>query len=244
MIQSTREVLICQRTDCRRGVYIVLPSVDEQSSRWYCYAGHEQAIDQLAYASLSQVDTSAPSDARHWSTYPTLDHSFVAIEDFCMQEGFDQDELDESDWRAIGSHKPDWMNTRPCQDEPEAWRTHHESYESYHVYIGNRAFFFWIRNDVDVDAAYPSVPYFWQEDDGECRNADILIVRDGLGQILHWMESTRPGNLQARLSSASVILRGDPLADRVEVHRNTFNPTCLYTDKPLAVVTRDDLGLG
>jgi len=182
-----------------------------------------------------------PVDACHWSVYPTLDRSFIAIEVFCLQEGFGQEELDESDWRTIGGHSPDWMDTHPCQEEPEAWHTHRASYETYHVYIGNRAFFFWIRNDVDVDAAYASIPYFWQEDDGERRNADILIVKDGFGQIMQRMESTRPGNLQARLSSAYVILRGDPLADRVEVHRNTFDLASPYMGKPLAVVTRDDL---
>lgn len=243
-MQDTREVLVCQRTDCRRGVYIILPPVDGQlsyTSRWYCYAGHEQALDQLTYAPLETIDTSTPPDARHWSAYSTLDRSFTAIEDFCMQEGFGQDELNESDWRKTHNQRPDWMSTHPCQEEPEAWRTHNASYETYHVFIGGRAFFFWIRNDVDIDAAYASTPYFWQEDDGESRNADILIIKDGLGQIMHRMESTRPGTLQARLSSAYVILRGDPLVDRVEVHRNAFDPTYPYTDKPLAVVTRDDL---
>lgn len=241
MIQNTRDVLVCQRSDCQRSVYIALEGQSSYTSRWYCYAGHEQALDQLTYAPPEAIDTSVPFDACHWSAYPTLDRSFVAIEDFCLQVGFDQEELDGSDWRTIGSQRPDWMNTHPCQKEPEAWRTYRASYETYHVYIGNRAFFFWIRNDVDVDAVYASVPYFWQEDDGECRNADIFIVKDGLGQILHRMESTRPGTLQARLSSAYVILRGDRSVDRVEVHRNAFDPTYPYADKPLAVVTRDDL---
>jgi hypothetical protein len=239
------EVLICQREACHRGVYLCLPAAGRSSftSYWYCYAGHEQDPNQLAYAPLSQVDTSTPDDARHWSEYPTLNRSFVAIEDLCLQAGFDQDELDTSDWRIVTcDYRPNWMDTHPCQEEPEAWRTHHEHYETYHVYIGGRAFFFWIRNDVDVDAAYASVPYFWQEDnEGERRNTDIFIIRNGQGQILHRMASTHPGAIQERLASAYAILRGNPLYDRVEVHKNTFDPTNTYTGKPLAVVTRDDL---
>jgi hypothetical protein len=247
---SLQQALICQHNDCRRGVYIHLPPRGQSSycSYWYCYAGHEQDPNQLTYAQLNQIDVSVPDDAKHWSEHPTLHFAFAALQDFCLQIGFDQDELDESDWRVFsGDRQPSWMSTGPCHEEPEAWREHREKYETYHVFIGGRAFFFWIRNDVNIDTAAYATEfslrdlYFWQEDDGERRNTDIFIVRDGARRILHRIESTRPGALQARLSSAYAILRSDPLSDRIEIHENTFDPVSLYEGKPLAAITRDDL---
>src|SRR5262249_27365474 len=146
-----QRVLICR--ECGRGVYI---TTQEEFPAWLCYNGHQQL--KLSYANSDEVDRTIPVHAHHWSEYPLLERSFDAISVFCSEVGFDSDELQEADWRRFdGDREPSWLN----REKPAAWRSHRGNYECFHGFIGGRAFFFWLRNDVD-EATLDTDASFWE----------------------------------------------------------------------------------
>lgn len=241
--RDRQHVLICQRNDCQRGVYLKLVP-GEQSARmpsWWCYGGHQQNPGQLTYADEREIDRTLPVQPIPRDAHPTLDQAWEAIEDFCTQIGADQDDLDAADWQRFeGDKEPNWMDVKPCNERPALWGKDRSGYECYHVLIGgHRAFFFWISSDLAL-ATLPG-GYFWEADSGESRNGRIFIARNALGEIIGQMTGTRPGGMVGSLATALSYLRLERRAARVEIHANTFDWNDTYERKPLGLVTLDDL---
>lgn len=247
-----RDILICHHKGCRRGVYLELtPDPTRQRGQytqlpsWWCYSGHAQNPEQLTYADEQEVDWSVPPIAAstHWSSHEALDLDFEAITTFCSHNSFDSDELDTSDWRMFeGEQEPHWACIEPQHVQEKlrtSWERHQESFDCYHVFIGNRAFFFWHA------AQSESVPWtwshFWQADDGEQRNGRIYIARAADGEMIGTMTSTRSGGMIASLATARSYLCQKEEAERIEIHVHTFDFSDEYQRKPLAVVTIDDI---
>jgi hypothetical protein len=188
---------------------------------------------------MRAIRKTSPLDPTSWENYPVLVRAWDAIDHFCSQLGFDDDDLASADWQRFhGEVEPLWF----ALDVPISQDMLRAHYECYHVFIGRHAYFFWARSDLEKPVFLELGDYTWKEDAGERRNGRVLVARGRGGRMLSQpMTGTRSDDLVGSLASAYAYLQLEPLADRIEVHRDRFLVGDPYSEKPLAVVTRDDL---
>ncbi len=228
-----KQVLICQHDECRRPVYAhIYPITDNiQEMSWACLDGHVQS-GEPPYAEWDEIDQRLPAFPCSWSEYALLqNYASDAVYRFAAEIGLDDNQIEESDWRIFtGAISPDLAYVNWV----ERW-----THTLYHVITQAQGmYFFWIGFD---DEAGEHAVTWWQKDQGETRNGRILVGRDDTGTTVGTMTGIRPGGLDGSLASARSWLQLKPELARVEIHRFA-GPASTYQGKPLAVVTRENLG--